>query len=271
MSADGDAVIAALGYSGRRVVVTGCASGIGRVTACLLGQLGAEVHGLDRHDAGEGLAAFTSVDLSDPASIDRAVETMDVAVDALFNCAGLAPTQQPLAVLKVNFLGTRHLTERLVSRMSEGAAIVNVSSNGGLRWRAHCSELTGLLDTADFAAGLHWLEGRLDGIANAYSFAKEAITVWTLRESARLIERGIRINCTSPGAVQTPMLDEIETVIPADRIDLTARPIGRRSAPAEQAWPLVMLGSAAASYINGVDLPVDGGFAAALALREAGG
>jgi NAD(P)-dependent dehydrogenase (short-subunit alcohol dehydrogenase family) len=270
MSADEDAMVAAFDYTGKHVVLTGCTSGIGQATARLLARLGAHVHGMDRHGDGEGLAAFTTVDLADPDAIDRAADTVVGPVHGLFNCAGLAPTQPPLAILKVNFLGTRHLTERLVPQMGEGAAIVSVSSNGGLRWRARLGEVTGLIDTAGFAAGLRWLEPRLSGIANAYSFAKEAITVWTLRESARLIARGIRINCTSPGAVQTPMLDEIETVIPADRIDLTTQPIGRRSAPEEQAWPLAMLGSAAASYINGNDLSVDGGFAAALALRDAG-
>lgn len=259
-----------LGYAGRRVVVTGCASGIGRAAAALLVGWGAEVHGLDRAEAGgDGLAAFTRVDLGDPDAIEAAAEALPNRVDALFNCAGLAPTRAADAILRVNFLGTRYLTGRVLPRMGEGSAITSVSSNGGLGWRARRAELLSLVDTDGFEAGLAWLEPRLAGIDNAYAFAKEALTVWTLRSSARLIARGVRINCVSPGAVSTPMLEEIGARVPADRIDAVAQPIGRRSSPEEQAWPLLMLGSPLAAYVNGVDLPVDGGFAAALALREA--
>jgi NAD(P)-dependent dehydrogenase (short-subunit alcohol dehydrogenase family) len=49
----------------------------------------------------------------------------------------------------------------------------------------------------------------------AYSVSKEAIIVWTLMVSADLITRGIRVKCTSPGAVQTPMLEENEKTTPA--------------------------------------------------------
>jgi NAD(P)-dependent dehydrogenase (short-subunit alcohol dehydrogenase family) len=83
-----------------------------------------------------------------------------------------------------------------------------------------------------------------------------------MQHSATTIARGVRLNCTSPGSVQTPMLEEIEKVVPSDRIDVVSQPIGRRSAPEEQAWVLLMLNSPRASYINGVDLPVDGGFIA---------
>jgi NAD(P)-dependent dehydrogenase (short-subunit alcohol dehydrogenase family) len=103
-------------------------------------------------------------------------------------------------------------------------------------------------------------------VPNAYSFAKEALIVWTLQQSTTLIRRGIRINTTSPGAVQTAMLDEIEAAISAKAIDVVAQPIGRRSSAEEQAWPLLMLGSPLSSYINGVDLPVDGGFAAKMSV-----
>lgn len=254
------------GYRGRRVVVTGCASGIGAATARALVAYGAQVHGLDRQEPDFAVARFTPVDLADPDAIDQAVERLDGRIDALFNCAGLSPTMPGLAVLKVNFLGTRHLTARVAARMGAGGAIVSVSSNGGLRWRERKADLVALLDTPSFAAGLAWLEPRLAGIANAYSFGKAALTVWTMRESAGLIGRGIRINCTSPGAVETPMLAEIAAQVPPAAIDAVTVPSGRRSPPEEQAWPLLFLNSAAASYVNGVDLPVDGGFAATVAL-----
>ena len=66
----------------------------------------------------------------------------------------------------------------------------------------------------------------------------------------------------SPGAVETPMLREIEKLVASEAIEAVTRPIGRRSSAVEQAWPLIFLNSAAASYINGADLAVDGGFSA---------
>lgn len=255
-----------LDHTGKRAVVTGCASGIGAATAQLLVDLGAEVHGLDRNPTRVSVARFDTVDLGDPGSIDAVVDLLGDRIDALFNCAGLAPTHPKIDVLKVNFLGTRHLTQRVLERMGQGA-IVTASSNGGLGWRGHLAELTDLLDTVTFAEGLAWIEQRQAAIANAYSYSKEALTVWTLRESARTIRRGVRMNCTSPGAVQTPMLEEIEAHVATAAIDAVARPIGRRATPEEQAWPLVFLNSSAASYINGADLPVDGGFAAGSTLR----
>lgn len=255
------------GYAKKHVVVTGCASGIGRATAALLCAYGAEVHGFDQHPAALNLASFTEVDLAVPESIAAATAQLGGQVDALFNCAGLAPTRPPLDVMKVNFLGTRYFTECVLARMDSGGAVVSTSSNGGMGWQVHLPELLELLDQQDFAGGLHCLERRLPAISNAYSYAKEALIVWTMQQSAVLIQRGIRINCTSPGAVQTPMLDEIETKVPRAAVDAVAQPIGRRSSPEEQAAALVMLNSDAASYINGVDLAVDGGFAAAQKLR----
>jgi NAD(P)-dependent dehydrogenase (short-subunit alcohol dehydrogenase family) len=255
------------GYANKCVVVTGCASGIGRATAALLHECGAEVHGFDRQSSDLSLASFTAVDLAVPESIAAAAARLGGQVDALFNCAGLAPTRAPLDVMKVNFLGTRYFTGRVLERMGEGGAIVSTSSNGGMGWHAHLPELLELLGQTDFASGLRWLEQHLPEISNAYSYAKEALIVWTMQQSAVLIQRGIRINCTSPGAVQTPMLDEIETKVPRTAIDAVAQPIGRRSSPEEQAAALVMLNSDAAGYINGIDLAVDGGFAAAQKLR----
>jgi NAD(P)-dependent dehydrogenase (short-subunit alcohol dehydrogenase family) len=255
-------------YAHKYVVVTGCASGIGRATAALLRERGAEVHGFDRQPGDLRLASFTAVDLADPMSIDTAVVQLGGKVDALFNCAGLAPTRAPLDVMKVNFLGTRYFTECVLARMGKGGAIVSTSSNGGMGWQKHLPELLELLGHSDFSGGQHWLEQHLPKISNAYSYAKEALIVWTMQQSAMLIQRGIRINCTSPGAVQTPMLEEIETKVSRAAVDTVAHPIGRRSSPEEQAAALVMLNSDAASYINGVDLAVDGGFAAMLKLRN---
>src|SRR3979490_2620212 len=64
------------GYTNKRVVVSGCYSGIGEATARLLVRLGAEVHGLDYKQSKLDLASFRQVDLRDPASIDAAATAL---------------------------------------------------------------------------------------------------------------------------------------------------------------------------------------------------
>jgi NAD(P)-dependent dehydrogenase (short-subunit alcohol dehydrogenase family) len=124
--------LAPFGYADRRVIVTGCSSGIGRATAELVNDLGAEVIGLDVKPLPGAEYAIIEADLSEPESIDAAIEKVDGPVDGLFNCAGLSGRFPALDVVKVNFLGLRHLTEALVPRMPAGATIVNVASLGGL-------------------------------------------------------------------------------------------------------------------------------------------
>jgi NAD(P)-dependent dehydrogenase (short-subunit alcohol dehydrogenase family) len=249
-------------YAGKHVVITGCYSGIGRAAAKLLIEAGARVHGLDWRECDLPLAAFTRVDMREQASIDRAQGEIAGPVDALFNCAGLAPMHPALEVMKVNFIGMRHLSNGLLDRMPAGSGIVTVGSNGGAGWRQNLPRLRELVATGSFEAAVQWCEQNPEPQTNPYGFSKEAIAVWTMRHSATTIARGVRLNCTSPGSVQTPMLEEIEKVTPRERIDVVSQPIGRRSEPEEQAWVLLMLGSQKASYINGVDLPVDGGFIA---------
>lgn len=251
-----------LDYQGRRTIVTGCASGIGREVARMLGEAGAEVHGLDHAPCDLPLATFRQTDLRDRGAIEEGVDAVSGPIHGLFYCAGLPPMRPVIDVMTVNFIALRHMTDRLLGRMPPGSAIVAVGSNGGGGWRDHLPAIGDLLATDSFEAATTWVaaKGALPG--NAYAFSKEVLAVWTMQQSAATIARGVRLNCTSPGAVQTPMLDEIATVAPAAAIDAVAQPIGRRSSPGEQAWPILLLGSPLMSYVNGVDLSVDGGFRA---------
>ena len=249
-----------LGYAGKRVVVSGCFSGMGEATARTLLSLGAEVHGLDYKDTALNLTSFTKVDLRDPASIDAAAAKIGGKVDALFNCAGLPQTFPPLDVMKVNYMGTRHLTEKLLPYMGEGSAIASISSTGGLGWSRRVPLLMEAIAAGGFDEALKWCEARPEVVNEGYSFSKELIIVWTMLTSSKLIKQGIRTNCTLPGPTQTPMMKEFEAAT-ADVVLTTAmQPINRRSTPQEQANALVFLNSPVASYVNGVVLPVDGGF-----------
>jgi NAD(P)-dependent dehydrogenase (short-subunit alcohol dehydrogenase family) len=247
-------------YRNKRVLISGCFSGMGEATARLLLKLGADVHGLDYKDCALPLASFTRVDLRDPKSIDAAVQKIGGKVDALFNCAGLPQTFPPVDVMKVNYAGTRHLTERVVPLMAGGGAIVNIASTAGLGWSRKVPLIMQLLQIEGFEGAVKWCEANLETVREGYSFSKEVMIVWTMMTSSHLIKRGIRINCTLPGPTQTPMMTEFESKSELSVIAAATQPIDRRSTPEEQAGPLVFLNSDAASYVNGVVLPVDGGF-----------
>ena len=255
-------------YQNKRVVVSGCYSGMGEATARLLLRLGAEVHGLDFKPCELKLKSFNPVDLRDPASIDAAVDKIGGKVDALFNCAGLPQTSPPLDVMKVNYAGTRRLTERVIPLMGKGGAIATISSTAGLGWSRRIPVLMGLLKIDSYEGIVKWCQENAETVREGYVFSKEMLVVWTMLTSSHLIKRGIRINCTLPGPTQTPMMQHFEKATPVAVIDAAAQPINRRATPDEQAGPLVFLNSDAASYTNGVALPVDGGFLAGMATGQ---
>ena len=87
-----------LGYEGKRVIVTGAASGMGGATARVLVDLGAEVHTIDiKKPDVAGLASFSECDLRDPEQIDSAVDRIGRVVNMLFNCAGLPNTSPDMS------------------------------------------------------------------------------------------------------------------------------------------------------------------------------
>lgn len=257
-----------LGYKGKRVVVSGCFSGMGEATARQLLEQGAEVHGLDYKPTNLKLASFNQVDLRDPAAIDAAVGKIGGKVDALFNCAGLPQTAPALDVMKVNYAGTRRVTERVLPLMQSGGAIVSVSSNGGMGWSRRIPTIMQLIQADSYEAAVKWCEDNAETVREGYAFSKEAIIVWTMLMSNRLIKQGIRINCTMPGPTQTPMMSHFEQATKASVLEAAMQPINRRSTPDEQASALLFLNSPVASYVNGVSFAVDGGFMAGIATGQ---
>ena len=255
-------------YKGKRVVVSGCFSGMGEATAKLLLKLGAEVHGIDYKPSNLALASFTQTDLRDPKSIDAAVKKIGGKVDALFNCAGLAQTFPPVDVMKVNYIGARHLTEAMLPLMPQGGAVASIASTAGLGWSRRVPVLLGLIQLDSFAGAVDWCEKNLETVREGYSFSKEVMIVWSMMFAARTIKQGVRLNCTLPGPTQTPMMKEFESATQKSIIDAATQPINRRSTPEEQAGPLVFLNSDAASYVNGVAFPVDGGFLGGIATGQ---
>jgi NAD(P)-dependent dehydrogenase (short-subunit alcohol dehydrogenase family) len=257
-------------YDGRRVVVTGCASGIGAHVVSQLIELGADVVGLDKRPPSSDIAEFQPVDLTDPASIDRAASSLGREVDALFNVAGVSSgIGDPLLVVTINFLGLRHLTEAVLEKMSARSSIVSVSSLAAAGYREHQQAVAGLLNTRTMEEGIDWCRRHPDVLADGgYRLSKEAIILYTMRNTVGLGARGIRINCTGPGVTETPILEQLRAAYGQRYLDDIPKPLGRVADPAEQAAVLVFLNSQAASYISGQVVWVDGGNVGAATARE---
>ncbi len=250
-----------LGYAGKRVIVSGCFSGMGEATAKLLIDLGAQVHGFDYKPCTLPLASFTQVDLRDPASIEAGVAGVGGKIDALFNCAGLPHGAfDPMDVMKVNFIGTRHITEQVLPLMGEGGAIASIASTGGMGWSRRIPTNMELVTSKGWQGAMDWCAANLETVGEGYAFSKENIIVWTQFMGAQLIKQGIRINCTLPSPTQTPMMADFIKTSGQEVIEAAMQPMGRYSTAYEQAAPLVWLNSAFATIVNGVVLPVDGGF-----------
>jgi NAD(P)-dependent dehydrogenase (short-subunit alcohol dehydrogenase family) len=249
-------------YSGKRALVVGCYSGMGAATAKILQSLGAEVHGIDYRQPASDLTSFTLCDLRDRAQIEAVVAGLRAPIDRLFYCAGLPQTQPPLDVMRVNFVGMRHLVSSVQPLIPAGGSVAIISSNAGLQFLERMPVLVELLGTNGFDEAVAWCESHLDIITDGYTFSKEAIIVYTMQKAMELVQSGIRVNCISPGPTATPMMPEFQKAAGAELIKAFEGPMNRQAQPEEQAWPLAFLNSDAASFITGLNLVVDGGFVA---------
>jgi len=174
------------------ILVTGAASGIG---AALMALLGAAAIGLDRADT------EIVCDLADPASIRSVAAAVPAGLRGIAHVAGLPGTADPRAILAVNALAPALLTKALLPALSDGAAIVAVSSVTAARCDWDKARLDQLLaaTTAEALAAVDGMEG-----ARAYELSKALLNRWVVRSSAALHPRGIRVNAVSPGPVETP-------------------------------------------------------------------
>jgi NAD(P)-dependent dehydrogenase (short-subunit alcohol dehydrogenase family) len=238
-------------FDGLVAIVTGGASGIGRAVAEELTARGAQVAVLDLKD-GEFVC-----DVTDDASVRSAVTAVAERhgrIDVLVNNAGIGAQgtvagnddAEWLRVLDVNVVGIARVTRAALPhlRRSPHAAIVNtcsVAAAAGLPRRA------------------------------LYSASKGAVLALTRAMAADHIGEGIRVNCVSPGTVDTPWVGRLLEAAPdpeAERAALCARqPHGRLVTAQEVAHAVAYLASPRAGSTTGIELAVDGGMAG-LRLRQ---
>jgi NAD(P)-dependent dehydrogenase (short-subunit alcohol dehydrogenase family) len=252
------------GFSGKRFMVTGAASGIGHAVAERFIAAEAQVISLDRNVPKAAVSQHVTVDLASPRSIDAALEQLSGTFDALVNVAGVPGTAPADTVIAVNSLAVRHLTEAVLERLSPGGAVVVVSSIAGFGWPARLESVQALLSTSTFEEGALWFkEHPQEG--NAYNFSKEVATVYTMAKALEFRQRGLRINAVLPGPVETPILADFETTMGKDVLDGAKALLGRHATPEDIAGAVAFLVSEDAAWVNGQTLAVDGGGMAAVA------
>ena len=191
-----------------RLALTGAATGIGAEVARKAKEQRHELIAFDITKPSVSVDEYIQVDLSDPAAIVDAVNAMQGTFDALINNAGLPPREGlGRKVLEVNYLGLRDMTNTMASRLNAGGAIVHTASRAGAFWRDNLAQIKAL-------RGCTW--GDIDAFiqshkiddTRAYNLSKEAVIVDTIATTEAFLAQGIRVNCVSPAAVSTGILDD---------------------------------------------------------------
>jgi len=231
---------------GRVALVVGGASGIGRATASLLGDHGADVVVADLEPGDSGGLALDATDPSAVAAAVASVASSHGRLDIAVNSAGVSGTYASIAetsvdewrrVLDVNltsvFLCVQAELRQMLAQDPPGGAIVNVASAAG-------------------AMGV-------PGLAH-YSASKHGVIGLTKTAALEVVRKNIRVNAVLPGTVRTPMLQAFaggdEGV---DAMAKVSSPMARAADPSEIAAAIVFLCLPTSSYITGALLPVDAG------------
>jgi NAD(P)-dependent dehydrogenase (short-subunit alcohol dehydrogenase family) len=252
-------------FTGKRIVVTGGATGVGAALLQLLAELGAsDVTVLDIKAPSGPHSTYLQTNLADRSAIDAAVRQINGPVDVLFNNAGVADTQPREVVLSVNVLAPIHLTNALAPQFWEHSTVAITASIAGMRWSDRIGPITELLSLDGWDAMFDWLDGRTLG-TDPYTFSKEVMQVWTMRSANALMQRRVRINSICPSPIDTPLLADFRKTIGDASMDFAITHAGGRLVSArEVASALAWVASPASSFVSGQNINIDFGLESAM-------
>lgn len=236
-------------FHGKRVLVTGAGKGIGRATALYFAGLGASVIALSR--SAEDLASLAeetgcrtiAVDLADAEATRRAAIEAQPA-DFLVNCAGTTTLESFLDTSVENF-------DHLMAVNVRAAMIVAQETAKSLIARGHRGAIVNVSSVSS------WI-GFQDH--TSYCASKGALDAMTRVMANELGQHGIRVNAVNPVVTLTPMAVKAWSDPAKSEPMLKRIPLGRFVEPVEVASAIAYLLGSGASMVNGVTLPVDGGF-----------
>ncbi|HKI85275.1 MAG TPA: 3-oxoacyl-ACP reductase FabG [Thermoanaerobaculia bacterium] len=242
----------------QRALVTGANSGIGREVALALGRNGARVavNYLTRPEEAEQVVAdikksgvdamAIQADVSDSAAVSRMFEKIDKTwggIDLLVNNAGIDGKRAMsweidpgdfAKVIEVNLLGAFHCAHEALRRMIKAGAGV-------------------VLNLTSVHEEIPW-----SGYA-AYTASKAGLSMLTKTLSQEAAPHGVRLLALAPGAVKTPINENVWSNPSSYKDLLTKIPLGRMAEASEIGEMVVLLMSRAAGYITGTTVFVDGG------------
>lgn len=248
------------------IVLTGGASGIGDAVLRSLLPLHERIYNLDIKASPLDGVSNLHCDLGAIESIGTAVSALPETVGAVVHVAGVAPAMvSDLDVMKVNFLGMRHLNETLLPRMCASGRVVIVASSIGRDWHENADTVNALLNESGFSAGESWLEAHRECWSdNPYKFSKQCAAAYTYRAAGMARQYQVTVNCVNPGIVETQLSPWFRDLIGSDYYDSVNEQVGRPGRPEDIAGLIRFLVSPEAGWVNGVEIQADGGYRAAV-------
>ena len=263
-----------LGFGGKKCVVTGAASGVGRAIAVALIEAGAEVYALDRNPVDvSGIKDYIYIELSCRKSIDDVFKNkLPEHFDQFYGIAGVSgETTENKETITINFVSNQYIIrEYLPSRLPEGGAVLICSSVGANRWYdpVNRPELEALCHAKNWDDA----ERLLDIICTddlpcgqAYTFSKRVLAYFTMEAAYRFAPKHIRVNSLKVGNANTGLMKEFRARFMRLNPGATEEDYNKANGLAgmaecsQMAEPAIFLCSDMASYITGVELLVDSG------------
>ena len=243
-----------------KLAITGGATGIGAATLDILLAQGHDLTVFDIREPEQKGITYIPLDLNDSASITHAITASGDDFDGLCHIAGIPPREgNELACLTINATNGFAFLEAMIGKLNKGAPVVAVASKAGFGWQDNREQLDSLLaQTSDSLAA--WIEAHHMNATLAYKVSKQAVIYWSQKMVAQHIGQH-RFITISPAAVNTGILDDfVKAFGPAVQANLAK--VGRAGTPEEVANVISFALSDQASWLNGIDIVIDGGMGA---------